>query len=219
MGLALLQPRRGWGSGKGKTSKRHFWSRMKQQQKMGLQLRADGSARNQTHWMTILYFFFFYIKEVLQPQKNEQKWLWGNQNTEIKKKRKLLNMFSDDFKAPCSPQVLDADQRSEAHRDCMRKICQNKENATKPALGKRPVCRDQQADSGNDISKITEWISPMVHGPLRPKKKKAINSSGNGFPENKRNPTNLLSYFYKVTRLNKLGESWQTVNLTQRLSS
>lgn len=53
----------------------------------------------------------------------------------------------------------------------------------------------------------------MVHGPLRKKKKKAINISRNGFPENKLNPTNLISCFHKVTRLNQLGESRQTVNL------
>lgn len=65
-------------------------------------------------------------------------------------------MFSNDFKAPCSPQVLDADQSSEAFRNCTEEICRNKENTTKPALGKCLVCRDQEADSGNDISKITE---------------------------------------------------------------
>lgn len=64
-------------------------------------------------------------------------------------------MFSNDFKAPCSPKVMDVDQILEAHRDCTGKMCQNKENTTKLAQSKCPVCRDQQAGSGNNISKVT----------------------------------------------------------------
>ena len=40
----------------------------------------------------------------------------------------------------------------------------------------------------------------------------AINMVENGFPANKLNPTNLVSYLHEVTRLHNLGESQQRVD-------
>lgn len=65
-------------------------------------------------------------------------------------------------------------------------------------------------------SDFNQWLMDL----WGKKKKKAINTSGNGFPENKLNPGNVISCFPKVTRLNKLRKSQETVNLIgQCLSS